>query len=433
VFNLKRNEDGQVVKHKACLVAKGYVKERIDFSEVFTRVARLELVRLLLAIAVHHSWEVHNMDIKSTFLNGDLKEVIYVQQPPGFINNNNPDKVPHLHKALYGLWQAPRAWNAKLDGTLLSLGFKHSISKHGMYTHGNTERRLIVGVYVDDLIITGSNMQVLSSFKNEMCKSFKVSDLDVLSYYLGVEVQQSRDGIAICQGACVKKILDAAGLDESNPSTTPMEPRLRLSKTGYTPAVDSTNYRSVVGSLRYLVNTRPDLAYSAYYVSHFMEAPREEHLAAVKRILCYLARTKGWGVKYCAGGGKKMELIGYSDSDMVGDKVDHKSTSGMIYFLSNGAMSWQSAKQKGVALSSCEAEYIAASMAASQGVQLSRLMEEILGKESDTPLLYVDNKAAISLIKNPVLHDPSKHNKRRSHYIRECSERGLIKVDFIQT
>jgi hypothetical protein len=293
VFKLKRNGDGQVVNHKARLVAKGYVqKEDVNFSEVFAPVARLESVRLLLAITAHHSWEVHHMDVKSGFLNGDLKEVIYVQQPPGFIDDNNPSKVLRLHKALYGLRQAPRAWNAKLDNTLLSLSFKRCISEHGMYTRGNTEHRLIVGVYVDDLIIIGANMQVVSGFKKEMCKSFKMSDLDALSYYLGIEVQQSRDGITICQGAYAKKILDIAGLEESNPSRTPMQPRLQLSKIGDTPAVDSTNYRSVIGSLRYLVNTRPDLTYSVGYVSRFMEAPREEHLAAVKCILCYLAGTR---------------------------------------------------------------------------------------------------------------------------------------------
>jgi hypothetical protein len=244
-------------------------KEGVDFSEVFAPVARLKSVRLLLAIAAHHSWEVHHMDVKSAFLNGDLKEVVYVQQSPGFIDNNNSGKVPRLHKALYRLRQAPRAWNAKLDNTLLSLGFKHCISEHGMYTRGNTEHRLIVGVYVDDLIIIRANMQVVSDFKKEMSKSFKMSDLGTLSYYPGIKVQQSRDGITIYQGAYAKKILDAAGLEESTPSRTSMEPRLQLSKTGDTPAVNSTNYRTVVGSLRYLVNTRPDLAYSVGYVIRF--------------------------------------------------------------------------------------------------------------------------------------------------------------------
>jgi hypothetical protein len=184
VFKLKCNEDGQVVKHKAHLVVKGYVqKEGIDFSEVFALVARLELVRLLLVIAAHLSWEVHHMDVESAFLNGELKEVMYVQQPPRFIDENNPGKVLRLHRALYGLRQAPRAWNAKLDSTLLSLGFKRCISQHGIYTRGNTERWLIMGVHVNDLIITGFNVQVLSSFKKEMCKSFKMNDLGTLSYY----------------------------------------------------------------------------------------------------------------------------------------------------------------------------------------------------------------------------------------------------------
>ena len=169
------------------------------------------------------------------------------------------------------------------------------------------------------------------------------------------------------------------------------------------------------------------------YVSRFMEAPREEHLVAVKRILRYVAGTRGWGVRYCAGSEKeKLKLVGYSDSDMADDVDDRKSTSGMIYFLSGDAICWQSTKQKVVALSSCEAEYIALSMAATQRIWLARLMEELIGRESDPPMLYVDNKATISLIKNPVLHDRSKHIEIRFHYIRECADRGLIKIDFIR-
>ena len=164
-----------------------------------------------------------------------------------------------------------------------------------------------------------------------MSKNFKMSDLGVLSYYLGIEVQQSTTGITICQSAYAKKLLDTTGLADSNPTRTPMEARLQLRKAGTTTIVDATNYRSIVGSLRYLVNTRPYLAYSIGYVSRFMEAPREEHLMAVKRILRYVVGTRGWGVRYNAGKGKtKLELVGYSDSDMAGDVDDRKSTSGMI-------------------------------------------------------------------------------------------------------
>ena len=309
------------------------------------------------------------MDVKSAFLNGELKETAYVRQPPGFLDNDKPGKVLRLHKALYRLRQAPRAWNAKLDSTLLSLKFKRCASEHGMYTHGHGKQRLIVGVYVDDLLITGGDVEVLERFKKEMSKKFKMSDLGVLSYYLGIEVQQNSTGISICQSAYAKKLLDTTGLVDINPTRMPMEARLQLRKANATMIVDSTNYRSIVGSLCYLVNTRPDLAYFVGYVSRFMEAPREEHLVAVKRIMRYVAGTRGWGVRYCAGRGKKkLKLVSYSDSDMAGDVDDRKSTSEMIYFLSDDAICWQSTKQKVVALSSCEAEYIAVSMATTQGV-----------------------------------------------------------------
>jgi hypothetical protein len=189
-----------------------------------------------------------------------------------------------------------------------------------------------------------------------------------------------------------------------------------LSKKGATPRVDDTSYQSLIGSLWYLVNTRPDLAYSVGYASRFMEKPREEHMNAVKRILIYVAGTKHWGVTFYAGNkGEHPCLVSFSDSDMTGDPVDRKSTSVMIYFLSNNPITWQSSKQKVVALSSCEAEYIAASAAACQGVWLAHLMGELLDTKVSAPLLMVDNKAAISLIKNHVLHDRSKHIETKFH------------------
>ena len=160
------------MKHKARQVAKGYVqKQGVDFEEVFAPVARLESIRLLLEIAAHYSWEVHHMDVKSAFFNGELKEIIYARQPPGFLDNENHDKVLHLHKTLYRLRQAPRAWNAKLDSTLLPLKFKRCTSEQGMYTHDHGKQRLIVGVYVDDLIIIGGNVEILRRFKKEMSKT----------------------------------------------------------------------------------------------------------------------------------------------------------------------------------------------------------------------------------------------------------------------
>ena len=145
-----------MIKHKARLVAKGYVQRQgVDFEEVFAPVARLESVRLLLAMAAQEGWIVHHMDVKSAFLNGELSEEVYVAQPPGFIKEGAEDKVPYLDKALYGLRQAPRAWNIKLDQSLGELGFQQSAYEHGVYTRGSGMSRLLIGVYVGDLIITG--------------------------------------------------------------------------------------------------------------------------------------------------------------------------------------------------------------------------------------------------------------------------------------
>jgi hypothetical protein len=186
---------------------------------------------------------------------------------------------------------------------------------------------------------------------------------------------------------------------DCNPCQVPMDPKVKLSKERNTPPVDATEYRSMVGSLRYLVNTRPDLAFSVEYVSRFIEMPHEEHLAAVKHILRYLAGTWNWGLFYPRKRGEKIELRGFSDSDLAEDLNSRKSTSGVLFLLGDSPVRWQLAKQKIVAQSSCEAEYIAAAAAANQGVWLARLLAEILDSDLSRPLQWVDNKSAISLIK----------------------------------
>jgi hypothetical protein len=190
IYKVKKDELGNIVKHKARLVAKGYVQRAgVDFEEVFAPVARLESVCLILVLAAHRGWEVHHMDVKSAFLNGELDEVVYVSQPSGFAAQGRERDVYKLHKALYGLRQAPRAWNAKLDASLVSLGFTCSISEHGIYACGSGSALLIVGVYVDDLIITGAEGDELHRFKDEMKNLFNMSDLGLLRYYLGLEVK----------------------------------------------------------------------------------------------------------------------------------------------------------------------------------------------------------------------------------------------------
>ena len=263
-----------------------------------------------------------------------------------------------------------------------------------------------------------------------MKATFKMSDLGLLHYYLGLEVSQSEAGITICQSSYAAKILETARLTGCNPSATPMEPRLKLSKVSSAPSIDSTMYRSVVGSLRYLVNTRPDLAYSVGYISRFMENPTTEHLAAVKRVLRYVTGTLHYGCFYKK---KDAQLVGYSDNDLARDIDTRKSTTGVLFFLSDNAITWQSQKQKIVALSSCEAEYIAATTGACQGVWLARLLAELKSEEASAITLRIDNQSAIALSRNPVFHDRSKHIDVHYHFIRECVEEDRVRLQSIGT
>jgi hypothetical protein len=361
VYKLKKDSNGEVAKRKARLVAKGYVQRQgVDFEEVFAPVARMESVRVMVALAAHHGWPIHHMDVKTAFLNGDLLEEVYVEQPPGFIVDGKESKVLRLRKALYGLRQAPRAWNTKLDASLHSLGFVRSKAEHAVYRRGGGEKLLLVGVYVDDLVITGASIEEVKKFKQEMTHLFKMSDLGELSFYLGIAVQQRGGTITLQQTAYAKKLLQRAGMEECNPCSVPMEARLKLSRSGAGNLVDATHYRSIVGGLRYLVHTRPDISYAVGYVSRFMEAPTSEHLAAVKHLLRYVAGTLSYGIVYGRGRGAP-NLLGFSDADLAGDVDDRKSTTGMIFFLGRSPVSWQSRKQRVVAASSCESEYIAAS------------------------------------------------------------------------
>lgn len=429
----KKNTEGDIVKHKARLVAKGYVQRQgVDFEEVFAPVTRLETVRLLLALAAENRWEIHHLDVKSAFLNGDLQEDVYVQQPEGFVKQGKEHMVYKLVKALYGLRQAPRAWYDKLNKCLVSLGFTKCPYEHAVYTKREKEEVVIVGVYVDDLLITGTSLAVIQHFKNQMSTKFDMSDLGKLSHYLGIEVMQNKECIELKQTAYAKKVLEKSGMAECKSTRYPMEPAIQLHKDEDGTPVDPTMFKSIVGGLRYLVHTRPDIAFAVGIVSRYMERPTEMHFNVVKRILRYLKGTLDYGLVYSRGNKNNM-LSGYSDSDLGGQIDDRKSTGGMAFYLNESLVTWVSQKQRCVALSSCEAEFMAATAAACQGIWLRNLLGKLTDAVIGPVVLYIDNKSAIDLAKNPVFHGRSKHIDIRYHFIRECVERGEIVIKHIRT
>jgi hypothetical protein len=406
IFKLKTNPDGSIAKHKARLVARGFLQQQgIDYTEVYAPVARMETIRLVVAIASSFNWPLFHMDVKSAFLNGPLEEEVYVLQPPGFEVESDGDKVYKLEKALYGLKQAPRAWNRRIDQFLSNEGFVKCSVEFGVYMKGtDISNAILICLYVDDLLITGSNTESIEKFKGRLKVEFEMSDLGKLNYFLGLEFHYASDSIVLHQRKYIEDVLRRFQMENCNIAETPMEANLKLPRNDDEQAVDATLFKQVVGSLRFICNTRPDINYAVGSVSRFMSKPKTSHLIAAKRILRYLKGTKDYGLCFQRNSSNgTMELEGYSDSDWCGDKDDRRSTTGYWFSFGKSSISRSSKKQNIVALSSCEAEYVAAA----QAVWLESLLEELKINYVKPMRLNVDNKSTIILAINPIAHGRS--------------------------
>lgn len=431
VFKTKLNEKGEVDKFKARLVAKGYSqKQGVDFNEVFAPVARWDTIRIILSLAAQKGWSVFQLDVKSAFLHGELVEDVYVDQPKGFEKKGEQDKVYKLKRALYGLKQAPRAWYSRIEKYFAKEGFEKCYRVLTQFVKNGSEGSiLIVSLYVDDLIFTGNNEAMFVEFKRSMMNEFAMTDLGKMKYFLGVEVVQGEQGIFINQNKYANEVLARFGMYDCNSMKNLIVPGSRLSKNGGGAAVDATMFKQLVGSLRYLTATRPDLMFSVNLVSRYVEHPTEAHLLAAKRILRYVKGTVKFGIAYKKGGDE--ELVGYADSDYAGDLDDRKSTSGFVFMLGNGAVSWASKKQPVVTLSTTEAEFIAAAYCACQGVWMRRVLERVGHIQCKCTTIYCDNNSTIKLSKNLVLH--GRHIHVRYHFLRELSNEGTVELVYCPT
>jgi hypothetical protein len=329
------------------------------------------------------------------------------------------------------LKQAPRAWYSRIDNYFKANNFTKCPHEHAMYVKIKNGDILIVCIYVDDLILTGNNPNMFEEFKKTMIKEFEMSDIGLMSYYLGIEVRQKEDGIFISQQRYAKEMLKKFKMDGCKPISTPVECGLKLSKFDGAEKVDATNFKSLVGSLRYLTCTRPDILYATGIISRHMENPTITHLKAAKRILRYIKGTTDLGLWFSSD--KDYKLVGYSDSDWAGDGDDRKSTTGFVFFMGNTSFTWMSKKQPIVALSTCEAEYVAATSCVCHAVWLRNLLKELGMSQKEPTTIFVDNKSSIALAKNPVFHDRSKHIDTRYHYIRECIERKDVQVEYVKS
>jgi hypothetical protein len=370
---------------------------------------------------------VFQLDVKSAFLHGELTETVYVEQPLGYVIKGKEEQVYKLHKALYGLKQAPRAWYSKIEKYFIKEGFVKCPHEATLFVKNDDRQNwLIISLYVDDLIFTGNNSILFQKFKSSMMKTFDMTDLGKMRYFLGIEVTQNDHGIFICQGKYAKEILERFNMDKSNSVCSPIVTGTKLSKNDKSDEVDSTQFKQMVGSLMYLTATRPDLMFAVNLIARFMEHPIETHLMAAKRIMRYIRGTIDLGIWYKKG--KQAELVAYSDSDYGGDVDDRKSTSGYVFMLGSGAVSWSSRKQPIVTLSTTEAEFIAAAHCVCQGIWLKRILDCIGLEQNKCLTIFCDNSSTIKLSKNPVLHGRSKHIDIRFHFLRNLSSDGTIEL-----
>ncbi|GJS66095.1 retrovirus-related pol polyprotein from transposon TNT 1-94 [Tanacetum coccineum] len=393
----KCDAENIVVRNKTRLVEKGYRQEEgIDFKDSFAPVARLEAVRMFIAYAAHKNITIFQMDVKTAFLNGPLKEEVYVSQPEGFIDPEFPDHVYRLKKALYGLKQAPRAWYDKLSSFLIEHGFTKGIIDPTLFTRRHGGDILLVQVYVDDIIFGSTNPDFSKRFANLMKNNFEMSMIGELKFFLGLQVHQSRRGIFISQSQYAIEWLKKHGLDECVSMSTPMATeRLDVDLQG-TPT-DQTTYRCMIGGLVYLTASRPDIAFATFICARYQARPTVKHLKEVKRIFWYLRQSYNIGLWYLKDFG--FELIAYSDADHAGCKDECKSMSGGLNFL----VIWMR----------------------------TQLLD--YGYKYNQIPMYCDSKSAIANSCNPVQHSKTKHIDIRYHFIKEDVEKGTMEIYFVGT
>ncbi|CAN0903190.1 Retrovirus-related Pol polyprotein from transposon RE1 [Linum grandiflorum] len=386
-------------------------------------------VRLLFAVAAQCGWPLHQLDVKNAFLHGDLKEVVYMEPPPGY--STPPNTVCLLKRSLYSLKQAPRMWFEKFQNTVMSHGYAQSKQDPSLFIKRSSRGISVLLLYVDDMILTGDDLVGIAEVKQALHDSFSLKDLGNLTYFLGLEIPRSTKGIFVSQHKYINDLLETARHANCSPCSTPMEVNIKLSRNEGEAASDPVLYRRLVGSLIYLTSTRPDLAYAVQVVSQFMSAPRQPHLQAVFRILRYLQGTRNVGIFFPVSG--SATLTAYADADYAGCVDTRRSTSGWCIKFGDSCITWRCKKQDRVAKSSTEAEYRSMSEVCSEVVWLTRLLSE-LGRPVQLPVaLHADNTSAIQIATNPVLHERTKHIETHVHYIRELVRDGDIKLHYLKT
>ncbi|RVX02495.1 Retrovirus-related Pol polyprotein from transposon TNT 1-94 [Vitis vinifera] len=433
VFRRKYHTDGMIQTFKARLVAKGFKqREGIDYFDTYAPVARTTSIRILFALASIHNLFVHQMDVKTAFLNGDLNEEVYMEQPEGFVLPGNENKVCKLVKSLYGLKQAPKQWHEKFDHAILSNGFRHNNADKCLYSKTCDDYMIIVCLYVDDMLILSDDMRGIIETKKFLSSTFKMKDLGEVDTILGIKVKRNSGGYALNQTHYIEKVVSKFSHLKIKDANTPFDSSIKLEKNDGR-SVAQLEYASAIGSLMYAAQcTRADISFAVSKLSRFTSNPSVEHWKAIGRVLSYLRNTKELSLQY-----SKFPAIieGYSDASWISSVGDNLSTTGWVFTLGGGAVSWGSKKQTCISHSTMEAEFIALAATRKEAEWLRDLMMDIpfTANNVSTVSIHCDSQATLARAYSGVYNGKSRHISIRHEYVRQLIQNGIISISFVRS
>ncbi|KAM1561756.1 hypothetical protein ACFX1Z_004844 [Malus domestica] len=443
VFKTKRDAEGRIERYKVRLVAKGFTqREGVDYNDTFSPVSSKDSMRVIMALTAHFDLELHQMDVKTAFLNGDLYEDIFMVQPPGFVKRGKEDMVCKLQKSIYGLKQASRQWFLKFDQVVTSHGFIENKMDDCIYLKIRGSRFIFLVLYVDDILLASSDRQLLNETKHMLSTNFEMKDLGEAYYVLGIEIVRDRQRrcLGLSQKGYIERVLNRFNMEHCNKADVPVNKGDKFSRDQCPKneheieLMKMKPYASLVGSLMYAnICTRPDLAFIVGLLGRFQSNPGEAHWVAAKKVLRYLQRTKDFMLVY--GRDDSLELVGFTDSDLAGDMDERKSTGGYIFKLNGGAVSWKSAKQTIISTSTMEAEFVACFEGMKQAVWLRNFIADmkIIDSVKRPVKMYCDNNAAVFFSKNNKRTSASRLMDVKFLKVREKVKKGEIEIQYLST